>query len=185
MLLTCLFLSFIFIKGGYTPKKSALPVKHYVKPVKSSQNHTPSAKKENTRYPNPYPFKCKISKIINVYDGDSIYVELDDSHPVAKALMIVFSGKVGLRLNRIDTAEITAKNKKEAELAQWQKEFAQNIFNNASGLDCEIVCLDKYNKRVVAEVWLTYQGKRINFSDYMLRYGKAKPYDGGKKEKWF
>lgn len=142
--------------------------------------------------------KKYIGKCVDVYDGDTIKVVfavdgMDDVY------------RWNCRINRVDTPEIRTKNKKEKEFAKVVRDkLREKILNKLVIVDC--LDFDKYG-RLLAEIYHSESlqlekdnsisnnfGKVINeelkkncenISDFLIKNEYAKPYDGGKKTKWF
>lgn len=150
--------------------------------------------------------KKYIGKCVDVYDGDTIKVVfavdgMDDVY------------RWNCRINRIDTPEIRTKNKKEKDFAKVVRDkLREKILNKLVIVDCQD--FDKYG-RLLAEIYHSellqidnLNGKELlnnfgkgtegterteinennnyeNISDYLIKNEYAKPYDGGKKTKWF
>lgn len=145
-----------------------------------------------------------IGKCVDVYDGDTVKVvfSVDGMDEVYKW---------NCRINRIDTPEIRTKNIKEKEFAKIVRDkLREKILNKLVIVDC--LDFDKYG-RLLVEIYhseslqrvtdnlngkelLNSFGKAIkeninqelnyeNISDFLIKNEYAKPYDGGKKTKWF
>ena len=120
----------------------------------------------NHFYPN-----IKRGRVIKVYDGDSITVAA--RVPKLKGNTIY---KFNIRLNRIDTPEITSKNLKEKEYGLKIRDYlSEKIMNKM--IDIKIINTDKYG-RYLAEIYY----KKENINTWLLNNHYAIKYDGGKKE---
>ena len=151
--------------------------------------------------------KKHIGKCVDVYDGDTVKVVfavdgMDDVY------------RWNCRINRVDTPEIRTKNKKEKEFAKIVRDkLREKILNKLVIVDCldfdkygrllaeiyhsELLQLEKDNS--ISKELVNNFGKVINgglkeelkeysienISDFLIKNEYAKPYDGGKKTKWF
>lgn len=80
-------------------------------------------------------FNCV--KVVEVYDGDTIFIDLPDQHPL-------FGKRIGVRINGIDTPEMRTKNICEKKKAQKAKEILQGLLERATRVDVVDVQKDKY-----------------------------------------
>lgn len=141
--------------------------------------------------------KKYIGKCVDVYDGDTIKVvfAVDGMNDVYRW---------NCRINRVDTPEIRTKNKKEKEFAKVVRDkLREKILNKLVIVDC--LDFDKYG-RLLAEIYHSESLQQVkdhsellnnfgkvfdeelnieNISDFLIKNEYAKPYDGGKKTKWF
>ena len=112
----------------------------------------------------------KCAKVIKVYDGDTITVNVPGVHPLLGA-------KIGIRVNGYDTAEIKGKTKCEKDMAKEAQEFV-----SAALMDKEVELYNiergKYF-RIVADVYV--DGR--NLKDVLLEKGLAYAYAGETKAK--
>ena len=112
----------------------------------------------------------KYARIVKVYDGDTCTILFKWKNQ---------NIKTSCRIIGIDTPELRTKNLKEKELGYKAKEFLE-------GLIFEEVLKVKFGKdgkfgRPLVEIFL-HNGRSV--ADIMISTGHAKPYFGGKKEKW-
>lgn len=110
----------------------------------------------------------KLSRLI---DGDTFSVDLSCAHDV-------FCKDISVRVKNIDTPELRSKNPKEREAARKAKQFTKE-FLEAGQVDLLNCSRDKYF-RLLCDV--TVEGK--DFATAILKTKLARPYNGGKKQKW-
>ncbi len=110
------------------------------------------------------------SDIVDVYDGDTFYVNLADSHHV-------FCERVGIRPRGFDTPEIRNSNRKLKEIAILAKEFLHQQLEGATVIELMNVRRGKYF-RLVADVYVDGQ----NLADLLIKNKLAYAYDGKKKK---
>jgi endonuclease YncB( thermonuclease family) len=97
-----------------------------------------------------------LGKVSKVNDGDSIEVQLD-------------AGPARVRFSAIDTPEYDQPHGTKSAAA------LKAMLPVGSDVELEVVTQDQF-RRVVATVWLTADGKRINVNEAMLRAGHAWAY---------
>lgn len=124
-------------------------------------------------YKNTVKYKPDIryAKVVKVYDGDTI--------DVATPLSALFICRFNVRLQGIDTPEMTSKNAFEKKAAVIVRDMLRSRIMNKM---VEIVSIekDKYG-RLLCRVNDAYSGESIN--DWLLQTGWALPYSGrGEKE---
>jgi len=113
------------------------------------------------------------AKIINCHDGDTCtFVFFIKNTPI----------KLNLRINGIDTAELTTKINEEYILATKAKELLENLVLNKNVI-VYIKGWDKYGGRVLGDIYETkYMRKNKKpISEILLESGLAIPYNGKKK----
>ena len=110
----------------------------------------------------------KLSRLI---DGDTFSVDLSCTHDV-------FCKDISVRVRGIDTPELRSKNPKEREAARKAKQFTKE-FLEAGQVDLLNCSRDKYF-RLLCDV--TSDGEDL--ASALFKAGLAKPYFGGKKQKW-
>lgn len=71
-------------------------------------------------------FNCV--KVVEVYDGDTIFINLPDQHPQ-------FGKRMGVRISGIGTPEIRTKNACEKRKGQKAKKVLENIIARANRVD--------------------------------------------------
>jgi endonuclease YncB( thermonuclease family) len=113
-----------------------------------------------------------VDKVISVYDGDTIRVNIKYYPPI-------IGENMGIRIAGIDTPEMRDKRPKIKKLAKQAKQFALIRLQNGNKIILKNMKRGKYF-RIVAEVWV--DGK--NLGDELIKAGLAKRYGGGKKAKW-
>lgn len=110
------------------------------------------------------------AKVISIYDGDTITVDIDLGFHMTRH-------QEKLRLYGVDTPEIRGPERPEGLKA---KAFAK--MHIPEGSDILLTTLkDKTGKfgRLLAIVWP--QGSDISFNEMLIRSGNAEPYFGGKR----
>lgn len=108
--------------------------------------------------------------ILKVIDGDTILINVDD-------IPDVFGKEVAVRIRGVDTPEMRTKNPKEKELALKAKDRLGFLLRGK--VEIKNASRDKYF-RLLADVYVDGQ----SVAEILIREGYARPYDGGKKEKW-
>ena len=116
----------------------------------------------------PTSFHCV--KVVEVYDGDTIFIDLPDQHPL-------FGKRMGVRISGIDTPEIKTKDLCEKARAVEAKQLVEELINDANRIDIIEVERDKYF-RILGSVLV--DGKAI--SEVLLDKKLAYPYFGEAKE---
>lgn len=112
-------------------------------------------------------FNCV--KVVEVYDGDTIFIDLPDQHPL-------FGKRMGVRIIGIDTPEIRTKNACEKQKGQMAKKVLENIIAGANRVDVIDVEKDKFF-RILGTVLV--DGKPV--IDDLVNARLAFPYHGEKK----
>lgn len=114
-------------------------------------------------------FRCV--KVVEVYDGDTIFIDLPDQHPL-------FGQRMGVRIFGIDTPEIRTKNSCEKEKGQKAKKLLEKVIEKAAKIDVINVQKDKFF-RILGMVLV--DGKPV--IDILIEANLAFPYYGEKKLK--
>ena len=114
----------------------------------------------------------KISKVISVYDGDTIRVNID-SYPD------IIGENIRVRLKGIDAPEIKGKCQKEIDLAIMARDYLRNAINQSSHIELKNIERGKYF-RIVGELYIDGE----NISKGLLKEKLAYIYHGGKKRSW-
>ena len=114
----------------------------------------------------------KISKVISVYDGDTIRVNID-SFPD------IIGKNIRIRLKGIDAPEIKGKCQKEIELAFMARDYLRNAINQSSQIQLRNIERGKYF-RIVGELYIDEE----NISRGLIEEGLAYIYHRGKKRNW-
>ena len=113
-----------------------------------------------------------VSKVINVYDGDTFRVNIDSLPPIV--------GKnIPIRVNGVDTPEIRGKCQYEKNLALEARDFVRAKLSNAKEIKLTNLQRGKYF-RVVANVLVDGVSLEQELLDNKLAY----EYSGGKKLSW-
>jgi endonuclease YncB( thermonuclease family) len=118
-----------------------------------------------------YPGRHEVV-VNNVHDGDTITVEIPE-------FPSIIGENIGIRLDGIDTPEITDKRQEIKSIALEAKEYVQRKVSAAKKIEIDNLKRDKYF-RIVAKVYI--DGSLIQ--DELLKLKLAKPYDGGTKMPW-
>lgn len=113
-----------------------------------------------------------INKIINVYDGDTFRVDIDEFPPIV-------GRNIAIRILGIDTPEIKGSCRKERELAIKARDFTRKYLNAANIVSLTNLRRDKYF-RILANVHI--DGK--NLGDALLTQKLAVVYSGKSKFNW-
>jgi len=113
-----------------------------------------------------------VSKVINVYDGDTFRVDINSLPPIV--------GKnIPIRVNGVDTPEIRGKCQYERNLALEARDFVRDKLSNAKEIKLTNLQRGKYF-RVVANVLVDGVSLEQELLDNKLAYR----YGGGKKLSW-
>lgn len=112
-------------------------------------------------------FRCV--KVVEVYDGDTIFIDLPDQHPL-------FGRRMGVRVLGIDTPEVRTSDKCEKKKALEAKAALQKMFNQSGSVDIKNVQKDKYF-RILGDVYV--DGKSV--AQELIKLNLAYPYMGEKK----
>lgn len=114
-----------------------------------------------------------IGTVLRVYDGDTIFVNLPNVHPV-------FGSNLGIRLNNLDTPELDGACVQEKDLAKKAKDRVVALLPVGSEVTLINLRRDKYF-RVLADV---YTQGIISINNTLLMEKLAVPYTGGVKMNW-
>lgn len=109
-------------------------------------------------------------RVLSVYDGDTIKVELP-------GIPSVFGQNLGVRIKGIDTPEKRTKNQCEKTMALTAQKTVDDFLKASKKVDLKNCGRDKYF-RLVCDVY----GDGQAVSALMLEKGLAYQYDGGKKK---
>ena len=113
-----------------------------------------------------------VSKVINVYDGDTFRVNIDSLPPIV--------GKnIAIRVNGVDTPEIQGKCRYEKNLALKARDFVRNKLANAKEIKLTNLQRGKYF-RIVANVVVD----GVSLGQELLDNKLAYEYSGGRKLSW-
>lgn len=114
-------------------------------------------------------FKCV--KYIKNYDGDTLTVDIPNTHPF-------FGKNVKVRVLGLDTPEVKTDDKCEKDAARIARRLVENLLKRAQRIDLTEIDRDKYF-RVLANVIV--DGR--NLKDILIKENLAYEYHGGKKKK--
>jgi len=117
--------------------------------------------------------EIKKSQIVKIYDGDTLYIDLDYEAPD------ILIKSIGIRIKGIDTPEIKTKNLEEKKQGIRSREALKKYINDANKIIFKDIERDKYF-RLLAK--LEINGRDI--AEIMINEGFGKEYYGGKKEKF-
>lgn len=110
--------------------------------------------------------------VIRIHDGDTMTVEIP-------ALPSIIGQHINIRLDGIDTPEMTDKRIEIKSKALAARQFVKDRVSSAKKVEITHLKRDKYF-RIDAKILL--DGKDL--SQMLLQEGLAKPYDGGTKSPW-
>jgi len=114
----------------------------------------------------------KISKVISVYDGDTLRVNIDSFPDIV--------GKnIRIRIKGIDAPEIKGKCQKEIDLAIMARDYLRNAINKSNLIELRNIERGKYF-RIVGELYIDGE----NISNNLIKRKLAYHYNGGKKRSW-
>ena len=113
-----------------------------------------------------------INEVINVYDGDTFRVNIDEFPPI-------IGENIAIRILGIDTPEIKGNCQQERQLAIKARDFTRKYLNSGSVISLTELKRDKYF-RILANVYI--DGK--NLGDALLMQNLAVVYLGKKKFNW-
>ena len=114
----------------------------------------------------------EISKVISVYDGDTLRVNIDSFPDIV--------GKnIRIRIKGIDAPEIKGKCQKEIDLAIMARDYLRNAINQSSQIELRNMERGKYF-RIVGELYIDGE----NISKGLIKEKLAYIYHGGKKRSW-
>ena len=109
----------------------------------------------------------KITKVVSVYDGDTIKVNIDNLHPI-------LGESVSIRILGIDAPEIRTKDLKEKARARKARDFLADLITSSSNIELKRIERGKYF-RILADLYLD----GVSAANLMLQSGYAKEYYGG------
>lgn len=105
------------------------------------------------------------AKFIEVYDGDTFYVDIPSLHPI-------FGKRLGIRVRYIDTPEIRSTNKYEKLLGQKAKAFTKEKLEGGKQLRLT-ECVRGTFSRIVCKV---SNDKTADLGAELISNGLAEPY---------
>ena len=170
LILTCV--AFIYFFGVDNSSNAAK--KKVVIVTKQSKNEKP-----NERF---IQVTCKVLEF-NVYDADTLTkVKVDN-----KTIMAMYPNGFAVRVFGMNAAEIKApaakgyfaniEQQREFKKGFKQKAIAEKLLQDAK-LEIKTICPDKYPMRIVCSITVIKNGKRIDYTDYMIKHAGAKEYSG-------
>jgi endonuclease YncB( thermonuclease family) len=131
----------------------------------------PKAVSEGSSY--PQIFVLTAGDVVSVYDGDTFKVDLQGVHPL-------FGNNVSIRVNGIDTPEITGQSDAVEALGQQARELAKSMLESAAAIELRNPQRGKYF-RILADVYVDGE----SLAAKLKLAGLAKTYDGkGPKPNW-
>ena len=114
----------------------------------------------------------KISKVISIYDGDTLRVNIDSFPDIV--------GKnIRIRIKGIDAPEIKGKCQREIDLAIMARDYLRNAINQSSHIELRNIERGKYF-RIAGELYIDGE----NISNNLIKRKLAYHYNGGKKRSW-
>lgn len=108
--------------------------------------------------------------IIKVRDGDTFMIDIPN-------IPDVFGKNIAVRIRGIDTPELNDSREEIRKISIQAKEELEKILNNGKKITLYNLGRDKYF-RLLASVKVD----NIDVSEYLIKKGLAKKYNGGKKE---
>ena len=109
----------------------------------------------------------KISKVISIYDGDTLRVNIDSFPDIV--------GKnIRIRIKGIDAPEIKGKCQKEIDLAVMARDYLRNAINKSNQIELRNIERGKYF-RIVGELYIDGE----NISNNLIKRKLAYHYNGG------
>jgi endonuclease YncB( thermonuclease family) len=128
---------------------------------------------KSTAESHPETFVIKASDVVSVYDGDTFKIDLQGVHPI-------FGDNVSVRVNGIDTPEITGETDEVEALARKARDFVKAKLEGAAKIELRNPQRGKYF-RILADVYLD----GASLAQILKDEGLAKAYDGkGAKPTW-
>lgn len=115
----------------------------------------------------------RISRVNYVYDGDTIFVDID-------GIPDVFGKNIGIRLNGIDTPEKRGGTDCTKKMAEVSKTMVEDLVDSAEVLELRNASRDKYF-RLNGDVY----ADGVNVGATLIIRNRARSYDGQtKKQDW-
>jgi len=118
-----------------------------------------------------YPGRYEVV-VTHVHDGDTITVEIPE-------FPSIIGENIGIRLDGIDTPELTDKRQDIKSIALEAREYVRRRVSIAKKIEIDGLKRDKYF-RIDAKVYID----GLLIQDELLKLKLAKPYDGGMKMPW-
>lgn len=116
-----------------------------------------------------YKDEIKDFTIVKVRDGDTFIIDISN-------IPDVFGKNIAVRIRGIDTPELNDKREEIKTIAIKAKEELEKLLLNSKNITLYNLGQDKYF-RLLASVKVG----NIDVTEYMIKKGLAKSYDGGKK----
>jgi endonuclease YncB( thermonuclease family) len=113
-----------------------------------------------------------VAEITSIYDGDTFRCNIS-GYPA------IIGERIPVRINGIDTPEVTDSRKLIKQLARLAKQHTVQRLREGRKIELRNMKRGKYF-RIVADVYIDGQ----NLGQELIQKGLAKPYDGGKKPTW-
>ena len=114
-----------------------------------------------------------ITKLDRVYDGDTVFAHVKGHKPLDKK-------PIGIRIRGIDTPEIRDSRPAVKKKAKEAKALVESEMNKARKIHLYNVNMEDKYGRMLAVVFCD----RKDIAKLLLKKKLAKPYAGGKKQKW-
>ena len=118
---------------------------------------------------NAEDLKIRKDQIVKIYDGDTFFINIDNT-------LDVFGKNLGVRIKGVDTPEIRGKCSQEKFKAILAKEYLKESLDKANCIILKNLERGKYF-RVLADVYINGE----NIADKLLDQNLAVKYQGGKK----
>ena len=135
--------------------------------VSDSQSNLLQVQEEDSCQHTATAFHCV--KVVEIYDGDTIFVDIDKVHPL-------LGKRIGVRFAEIDAPELQTTDICERKKALKAKALVEEFVNKAKRIDVVDVKRDQYF-RIVGTVLFD----RKSISDEIIGQDLANHYYGGKK----
>lgn len=116
-------------------------------------------------------YEYKILQVVKVVDGDTIDVIIDVGFDILR--------KERVRINRVDTPEVSSKDELERKLANEAKQFITEWFKSQSSIYIKTTKDDKYG-RILGEI---FNNDNEYLNTILIDRGYAWEYFGGTKNK--
>lgn len=116
-----------------------------------------------------YKEEIKDFTVVKVRDGDTFIIDIPN-------IPDVFGKNIAVRIRGIDTPELNDKREEIKTIAIKAKEELKKLLLNSKNITLYNLGRDKYF-RLLASVKVG----NIDVTEYMIKKGLAKSYDGGKK----
>ena len=113
-----------------------------------------------------------VDELVRVYDGDTITVDIAEWPPVV-------GDDISIRVRGLDTPEIRGKCDSEKAMARAARDRLREMLEGAESIELVDYERGRYF-RLVATVMA--DGKDV--AETLIGEGLARPYDGGKRERW-